>query len=145
MTMYVRHSITKRYTNLEHKLVRLINYSVDVTHHSHIIKPKHALCDEWIEDNVVQSIYFLQTNTANNCNGDFVHRYILTYLLTYLLHTWYRHEGIHTYIHTYISVGNNSRPGCPEPTLHDQGIHLSIVAGPVVLLIFNIFYALHGK
>ena len=38
-----------------------------------------------------------------------------------------------------ISVGNQSRPGCPGPTLLDLGVDISIVSGPVGLLMFNLF------
>ena len=38
-----------------------------------------------------------------------------------------------------MSVGNKSRPGCPGSTLLDPVVDLSIVAGQVVLLLFNLF------
>jgi len=45
----------------------------------------------------------------------------------------------------YTSVGSKSRPGSQGLTLLDLGMHLSVVANPVVLLIFNLFCVLHGK
>jgi hypothetical protein len=43
------------------------------------------------------------------------------------------------------SVENKSQPGSPGPTLLNPGLHLSIVAGKVVILIFNLFYISYGK